>query len=382
MDDLDRFNWSRMRRTLKSWFAKAGRKELPWRQTKDPYRIWISEIMLQQTTVATVGPYYERFLNAFPTVQALAAADQNEVLRLWEGLGYYSRARNIHKAANYITEELQGKFPQDLNELLKLPGIGRYTAGAIASFAFGTAAPIVEANTLRLYSRLLGYEGDPRSKEGQVLLWSFAEKILPRKEPGAFNLALMDLGAMVCTPKEPACPRCPLKQDCRALAVNKQQFIPVKAQKPKITYTVDVAVAWKADENFALKQYAQGERWAGLWDFPRFSLEPFMEQYGINGHLDLKKFNLLNELKDWISLELSQRYGAETELEEILTEIKHSVTRYRIQLLCFQGRSMSEPAQKPKEEAPLTWVRPEGFEDYAFSTTGRKIATLLLQKEG
>jgi len=378
MTELDDFNWSRMRRGLRAWFARAGRKELPWRQTSDPYRIWISEIMLQQTTVATVGPYFERFLTAFPTVERLAQAEQNEVLRLWEGLGYYSRARNIHKAAQYITEELDGQFPESVEELQKLPGVGRYTAGAIASFAFGKQAPIVEANTLRLYSRLLGYEGDPRSKEGQNLLWQFAEDVLPKKDPGDFNLALMDLGSLVCVPGQPDCQSCPLRRDCRAFDFGKQDVIPVKAKKPKITYTVDVAVAWEDTELFALKQYSAEERWAGLWDFPRFSLEPFLETRRHSGHVNLKDSKLLQEMQRWIELQLMEQYGLEAELEGLISEIKHSVTRYRIQLLCYRGRCVSQPRKKNKEAArELQWVCPTKFDEYAFSTTGRKLATLL-----
>lgn len=156
----DRSRMTRLRRNLSRWYAANGR-ELPWRATHDPYRIWISEIMLQQTTVAAVIPYFERFLEQFPTVEVLAAADENEVLRMWEGLGYYSRARNIHRTARQLVAERKGTFPHDAVELQQLPGIGRYTAGAIASFAFDERAPIVEANTLRLYSRLLGYDGDP-----------------------------------------------------------------------------------------------------------------------------------------------------------------------------------------------------------------------------
>ena len=164
---MDSAEYSSFRRKLVRWYADRAR-DLPWRRTNDPYHIWISEIMLQQTTVAAVVPYFERFLAQFPSVADLAAADENDVLRLWEGLGYYSRARNLHKAANVIVNQLDGVFPTDLEMLRSLPGIGRYTAGAIASFAYDQRAPIVEANTLRLYCRLIGYEGDPRSTDGQL----------------------------------------------------------------------------------------------------------------------------------------------------------------------------------------------------------------------
>ena len=171
---MESADYSSFRRKLLNWYARHAR-DLPWRRTTDPYHIWISEIMLQQTTVTAVIPYFERFLARFPSVSDLADAPEIDVLRLWEGLGYYSRARNMHRTAKAVIERHSGIFPQDLPSLQALPGIGRYTAGAIASFAFDLRAPIVEANTLRLYCRLLGYDGDPRSKEGQEILWSFAE---------------------------------------------------------------------------------------------------------------------------------------------------------------------------------------------------------------
>ena len=187
MDDSpaqwDARSLAQFRRGLIAWYPRNARP-LPWRKSADPYRIWISEIMLQQTTVAAVVPYFERFLARFPTLAALAQANEQDVLRLWEGLGYYSRARNIHKTARVIVRELGGLFPDEVARLAELPGIGRYTAGAIASFAFDRRAPIVEANTLRLYCRLLGFRGDPRSAAGQKLLWEFAGLILPRESRG------------------------------------------------------------------------------------------------------------------------------------------------------------------------------------------------------
>lgn len=222
---MDSAEFSSFRRKLLAWY-RCHARDLPWRRTTDPYHIWISEIMLQQTTVAAVIPYFERFLAQFPTVAELAAAPENEILRLWEGLGYYSRARNLHRAAKVVTEHYDGCFPQDILSLQALPGIGRYTAGAIASFAFDAAAPIVEANTLRLYSRLLGYDGDPRSKKGQSILWGFAESILPRTKPGRLNQALMELGGSVCLPREPHCESCPVQQHCRAFRDGTQATIP------------------------------------------------------------------------------------------------------------------------------------------------------------
>ncbi len=197
--------------------VRHPRSRPPWRENRDPYRIWISEAMLQQTTVAAVKPYFARFLDRLPTLQDLADAPEDVVLRLWEGLGYYSRARNLHRAAKEIVTRFHGTFPPDVETLMSLPGIGRYTAGAIASFAYDTRAPIVEANTLRLYSRLLGYRGDPRSKEGQTLLWEFAERILPRDRAAPSTTPSWTSERRSAAPPIRTALACPLKTSCRVL---------------------------------------------------------------------------------------------------------------------------------------------------------------------
>lgn len=216
--------------------------------------------MLQQTTVVAVVPYFERFLARFPTVRDLAESNESDVLRLWEGLGYYSRARNLRKAAEVVVREYGGEFPADVETLQKLPGIGRYTAGAIASFAFNLCAPIVEANTLRLDCRLLGFDGDPRSKAGQQVLWSFAEAVLPKTQPGRFNQALMELGATVCSPKNPNCEQCPVQAHCRAFADGTQASIPQPATRPAITEVVEASIAVHQRGKYLLRRCPTGER--------------------------------------------------------------------------------------------------------------------------
>src|SRR5882757_3892627 len=188
-----------IRKHLRGWFLKNGR-DLPWRRTRDPYAIMVSEFMLQQTTVAAVVPYFERWMEAFPTPQALAAADEQEVLRLWQGLGYYSRARNLHRAAKAVVTDFGGEMPKDVDSLLTLPGVGRYTAGAIASLAHDTAAPILDGNVIRVLSRLDHLLTDPREKSAMAHLWDRATEILPKKRVGDFNSSLMELGATICTP--------------------------------------------------------------------------------------------------------------------------------------------------------------------------------------
>ncbi|MCA9039362.1 MAG: A/G-specific adenine glycosylase [Planctomycetaceae bacterium] len=378
---MDDFNWQRMRRRTRNWFEQHQRSTLPWRDSQNPYYVWISEIMLQQTTVATVRSYFDRFIQAFPTVHDLARAEEAEVLKLWEGLGYYSRARNLLKAAQQLVAETDGCFPSSPEELQKLPGIGRYTAGAIASIAFDERAPIVEANTLRLYSRLLAYTGDPRSKQGQDQLWQFAEQVLPRKEIGNFNLAMMDIGSLVCKPTEPNCPECPLQTDCRAFAQQLQHEIPLKPVKPEFTYTVDAAVVLWHGQHLALRQYSTEERWAGLWDFPRFSLDAGLDKARIereNGHLGRLNTRITQQLLKAIEREFHARFDFPIQTAEIVTQMKHGVTRYRIQLICTEAKVADDSLPPDKN---LTWVRPEELEKYPFSTTGRKLASLVQKRQ-
>jgi A/G-specific adenine glycosylase len=348
------------RRNLTAWYRRNARP-LPWRNTADPYRIWISEIMLQQTTVVAVVPYFERFLKRFPSLETLAAAREEEVLRLWEGLGYYSRARNIHKAARLIVGTNEGNFPDDVVALLQLPGIGRYTAGAIASFAFNRRAPILEANTLRLYSRLLGYRGDPRSAAGQKILWEFADRIVPDKHPGLFNQALMELGSRVCTPEAPGCAECPVRTSCAALANGWQQEIPFRAVRAAPTPVTEVAVAVQRDGRYLMLKRLPGERWAGLWDFVRFGwdaaerLSPTRVARAVYSHARV-----------------------EVEIAERIAEIRHSVTRFRITLCCYAAEwQAGELEGGPRQ---VQWITPRKFSTLPLSVTGRKLARLVQQR--
>jgi len=360
----------RFRRQVRGWYAKHGR-DLLWRRSCDPYPIWISEIMLQQTTVAAVGPYYERFLNRFPTVHQLAAAPVEDVLRLWEGLGYYSRARNIHKTATKVAEEFGGRFPNSAEELQQLPGIGRYTANAIASFAYDQSEPIVEANTLRLYCRLLGYEGDPRSRSGQKKLWDFAEQIVPRQKPGAFNHALMDLGATVCTVKEPRCEECPARSCCAAFSNNSQHSIPRPKPRAEITSITEVAVAIEDRGRYLLRQYTESERWTGLWDFVRFPITIGPSESVV------ADATVPSALLREATRQVQVRTGIDCEIEHAILELHHSVTRYRIRLICLKATrttGQSRHANKNLDDATTKWVRPSEFDSLPFSVTGRKLA--------
>jgi A/G-specific adenine glycosylase len=349
-----------LRRRLLAWYAKHAR-DLPWRQSRDPYRVWVSEIMLQQTQVATVEPYFRRFVDAFPTVARLAAADEQAVLRLWEGLGYYRRARQLHKAAQAIIAEHGGKFPSAPDEVRRLPGIGRYTAGAILSIAFDARQPILEANTVRLLSRLSAYRGDAAKAEGQRHLWQLAEDLLPQRKVGSFNQALMELGSLVCTPRNPRCEACPLVTCCAARAAGLQNEIPRAKKKPVFEDVREAAIVVRRGPRVLLLQRRAGERWAGMWDFPRF---------GLNGHGDTPA-----RLREELVRNVREQTGVTIAPLEQFTTLKHGVTRFRITLDCYAARYVSGPSRGHARR--LQWLRPAALDEVPLCMTGRKIGELI-----
>jgi A/G-specific adenine glycosylase len=248
---------------LLRWFDRAQR-DLPWRRTRDPYAIWISEVMLQQTQVVTVIPYFERFLRTFPTVAALAAAPLGDVLSMWSGLGYYSRARNLHRAAQVIVAEHGGLLPASVIDLLELPGFGRYTAGAVASIAFGIQAPLVDGNVSRVLTRLFAVDEEKREKR----IWELAALLVPAKRPGDFNQALMELGATVCLPSKPLCLLCPVRGDCLALAQGRvDQLPPPKVRAPRKQLNLAVAVCRRGTRLLVMRR-EDGGLFGGLWELP------------------------------------------------------------------------------------------------------------------
>jgi len=259
---------------LVAWYARTAR-DLPWRRSPDrsanrPYRVWVSEIMLQQTQVERVKEYFARFIARFPDVEALARAREREVLRLWEGLGYYRRARQLHAAARVIVAEHGGEFPRTVAGLMALPGIGRYTAGAIASIAFDVPAPIVEANSRRVLARLVGYDRPTGGTAGDGPIWEIAERLVPRRAPGRFNQALMDLGAILCTPTRPRCSACPLAGVCVARRTGRTETIPVAAARTATKRLTETALVLRRRRGEVLvEKRGAGEWWEGLWDFPR-----------------------------------------------------------------------------------------------------------------
>ena len=254
------------------WYRK-NKRDLPWRRTTDPYAIWVSEIMLQQTQVATVIPYYKNFLKFFPSVRDLAKSDLSKVLKVWEGLGYYSRARNLHRASQIVSNHYHGEIPDQLKDLRTLPGIGRYTAGAILSIAFNKEAPVLDGNVKRVLSRLFAIADSPVRGQTEGLLWHLSESLLPKGHASSFNQGLMDLGAMLCTPKEPRCSQCPLRDLCKGMASGDPERFPTKGLKKKIPHIEAVSAVILKNGRVLLQQRPPEGLLGGLWEFPNWKIE-------------------------------------------------------------------------------------------------------------
>jgi A/G-specific adenine glycosylase len=348
----------RVRRRLLAWFARH-RRDLPWRRDRDPYRIWVSEVMLQQTQVATVVPYFERFLRRFPTLSALAAADEQDVLRLWEGLGYYRRARDLHRAARLLVAAHGGEFPDDPAALGDLPGMGRYTLGAVVSQAFDRRMPIVEANSERVLCRLFGRREDPHGGLMRRWLWATAEALLPARRAGEFNQALMELGALVCVPATPRCGACPLAEDCVARRLGLQVSIPPRAAARAPVDVQEVAVVVRRGRHVLLVQRPGEGRWAGLWEFPHGPLLPEETH------------------EEAVPRVLSGLTGLRVRPGPELLTLRHSVTHHRITLVCFEacyrGGRFRSALYRQK-----AWVEPERLCDYPVSAPQRRLSQALV----
>ena len=253
--------------TIIRWYHK-NKRDLPWRHTRDPYKIWLSEIIMQQTRVQQGLPYYETFAKKFPTVHHLAKAPEDVVMKTWQGLGYYSRARNLHHTAKFISKELKGKFPNEFEAIKDLKGIGEYTASAIASFAFNKPHAVVDGNVFRMLSRYFGIHTPIDSTEGKKAFTEKANQLLDRKDPGTFNQAMMEFGALQCTPQNPDCGKCPLKKGCKALAKNQVAELPVKSQKTKVRNRYFDYFILRKQGKTLIKKRIENDIWKNLYDFP------------------------------------------------------------------------------------------------------------------
>jgi A/G-specific adenine glycosylase len=369
---------------LLTWYEKHQR-DLPWRRTRDPYRIWISEMLLQQTQVATVIPYYERFIARFPTVEALAAAPLDDVLKTWEGAGYYARARNLHRAAQEIVQTHGGKFPRTVEALLELPGIGRYTAGAIASIAFNRDAPVLDGNVIRVLCRYFGLRGDPRTNATRAELWKIAEDLIPTGRARDFNQALMDLGATVCLPRNPRCALCPVRRGCTANKLGLQNELPTKRAKRELPhYEIGVGIIWKRGRILIQRRPPEGLL-GGLWEFPGGKREKH------------------ESLAHCVHREVREEVGIEVKVGAERAVVDHGYSHFSITMHAFDcdyvaGRVRLSLRRTPGAGVPgaiaavrrrssgrkglhwataFKWVRPRELQDYAFPAANRKIIKAL-----
>lgn len=341
---------------LLSWYAK-NRRRLPWRDDPAPYRVWIAEIMLQQTRVDTVLPYYERWMARFPNVDALAGADLQEVLACWEGLGYYSRARNLHRAARIIRDELGGELPDTVLGLRRLPGIGPYTAGAIASIAFNRDAPLVDGNVRRVLARVHNLEIPADSTEGRRRLWEFAAAALPPGRAGDHNQALMELGALICTPRDPACPVCPLAGDCEAHRLGVERSRPVLSVKAAVpAYTVAAAVI-RQNGAVLITQRPEDGLLGGLWEFPGGKVEPGEDLFAC------------------LHREIAEELGLKIEIDRPIGTYRHAYTHFKVTLYAFECR-LDGVGQVLVEKgvAAHRWVAPDDLDTFPMGKIDRSIA--------
>ncbi|MFM8634909.1 MAG: A/G-specific adenine glycosylase [Planctomycetia bacterium] len=325
----------RIVRPLLAWYARAKR-DLPWRRSRDPYAVWVSEVMLQQTQVERVRDFFVRFMERFPTVHALAAAREPTVLKHWEGLGYYRRARQLHAAAKRLVADHGGVFPRSVDGLRSLPGIGRYTAGAIASIAFDLPEPIVEANSRRVIARLVGHDSPLDGPGGDGPIWEIASRLVPKRQAGRFNQALMDLGAMVCTPDRPLCGRCPFAKACVASATGRVDVIPAKSKRAAVKRLRETALIIRHGGSVLVERRGRGAWWEGLWDFPRVD-------------------------------------GAAAKQGRGIGNVAYTVTHHRIE--CAVREQVAR--RRKKASAGQRWVPIDGLATLAMTAPGRRIATMI-----
>ena len=349
-----------------AWFATNAR-DLPWRRTREPYAVWVSEIMLQQTQVKTVIPYWERWMRELPTIQSLADAPSDQIHKLWEGLGYYTRVRNMQKAAREIVEKHHGKFPNDHDAVLALPGIGRYTAGAICSIAFDQPAPILDGNVIRVLARLFAIRENVKDKKINERLWELALQLVSSaaKVPGnpsrfgncsALNQSLMELGAIVCTPRQPQCMVCPLAKDCAGKRLGLAEELPNVGERAATTERRFLACVVERGDKVLVRQRPEGVVNAHLWEFPNVEVPLKLPRAKARQHLE-------SEL------------GCALEKISPIATIKHSITRYRMTLEAFQGE-LNGTAPKP---AAGQWIARKELQKLAFNSAHRRLLATALE---
>jgi A/G-specific adenine glycosylase len=350
------------RTDLLDWYDRV-RRDMPWRETDDPYRIWLSEVMLQQTRVDQAAPYYERFVDAFPTVEALAAASLDDVLRLWEGLGYYSRARNLHEAARLVVDEFDGAVPDTMDAIRQLPGVGPYTAAAVLSIAYERPHGVLDGNVIRLLTRVFTIDDEVGATRTRRQLQALADALLDPERPGDFNQAMMELGATLCAPTSPGCLACPVQPVCGAYATGTQEQYPVKKRKPPVPH-YDIAVGLVFDEldRVLIQRRPEDKMLGGLWEFPggkRQDDEP---------------------LRETCRRELQEELGIAVEVGPLVQRIKHAYSHFKITLHAFRCRHVAGTPISC-EGQPLEWVALENLDDYAFPRANRRLIETLTERD-
>lgn len=351
---------------LLDWYDQ-NKADLPWRDT-DAYCVWLSEIMLQQTQIDTVIPYYKRFLALFPTINHLANAPLDAVLKMWEGLGYYSRARNLHKAAQMVSKEFQGVFPSDITKLQLLAGVGRYTAGAIASISFDISTPVLDGNVIRVFSRWFDLEDDVTQTKVKNRLWEIAEELVPEKRAGDYNQALMELGQKICRPKNPHCEACPVQKFCKAYANGTQAKRPVKKKRAPIPH-YDVAAGIIRDENgrLLIAQRPMNGLLGGLWEFAGGKQEKG------------------ETLPECLKRELHEEMAIEVEVGVLFVTVKHAFTHFKITLHAYECRYLGamDDYDEPQtlECENWAWVTENELEKYSFGKADRVVIQAILERK-
>jgi A/G-specific adenine glycosylase len=354
MDAWNNIEIRRLRRQLLKWYD-AHQRQMPWRDSRDPYAIWVSEIMLQQTRVAAATDYFNRWMTRFPTAETLARATLDDALKLWEGLGYYSRCRNLHKAAKLVVGQFDSVLPTAAKELLSLPGIGRYTAAAISSIAFARREAVLDGNVIRVLCRLANDDRDPRQTKTNEELWDRAARLLSPTRPGDFNQAMMELGAMVCTPKSPSCDACPLVKLCAGFAAGTATSLPTKAPKKKPPhYVIAAAVVIDSRGRILIGRRKEGGMLAGLWEFPGGKAEPgeTPEQTAVR--------------------ETAEEVGLNIEIIEPIAVVEHAFSHFRITLHTFLARKISRRRAKAIDVTEVRWVTPTELAEFAFPKANHK----------
>ena len=350
---------------LLRWF-RANQRPLPWRRHHRPYEVWISEIMLQQTQMETVLPYYARWMNAFPTVEKLAASDEKKVLKTWQGLGYYSRARNLRETARRIVKEFGGKFPENFEDILSLKGVGRYTAGAIASIAFNQERPIVDGNVLRVLSRLFAIPDPIDTPSGQARFWKLEESLIPKGRARDFNQALMELGALVCAPRNPGCGVCPLSAECASRKAGDPERYPVRSARKKTVKVHAGAIVLKHDGRYFLRLRPLGKIMGGLWEFPEWKLAQ---------HRLLDAGGALKRT----SAEGRRELAIRPTLAH-LGSIRRNYTHYQETMDVYLAEMPSGTKLRDRSGWKNVWAGKKDFARYPFSSAHARIAELVLQK--